>query len=67
VIRQGGDYFGRTVNLASRISERASGGQVLVSETVAESARLPDVRFVDLGPVELKGLPKPVRLFEATR
>jgi adenylate cyclase len=67
VIRQGGDYFGRTVNLASRISERASGGQVLVSESVAESARLPDVRFVDLGSVELKGLPKPVRLFEATR
>jgi class 3 adenylate cyclase len=55
------------VNLASRISERASEGQVLVSEAVAESARLPDVWFVDLGPVELKGLPKPVRLFEAVR
>ena len=38
VIRQGGDYYGRTVNLASRVSDRAAGGQVLVSEPVVEMA-----------------------------
>ena len=32
VVVQGGDYFGRTVNLAARIAARAGAGEVLVSE-----------------------------------
>jgi adenylate cyclase len=67
VIRQGGDYYGRTVNLASRISDRAESGQVLVSEPVAEMASVRSVTFVAIGPVELKGLTGPVDLFEARR
>ena len=67
VIRQGGDYYGRTVNLASRISDRAESGQVLVSEPVAEMASVRSVTFVPVGPVELKGLTGPVDLFEARR
>jgi adenylate cyclase len=67
VIRQGGDYFGRTVNLASRISDRAAGGQVLVSEPVVELASVPGVTFVGIGSIELKGLKGPVDLFEARR
>jgi class 3 adenylate cyclase len=39
VVVQGGDYFGRTVNLAARIAAHASAGQVLVSQSVADSAR----------------------------
>jgi adenylate cyclase len=67
VIRQGGDYYGRTVNLASRISDRAESGQVLVSEPVAEMASVRGVTFVPVGPVEIKGLTGPVDLFEARR
>ena len=67
VIRQGGDYYGRTVNLASRISDRAASGQVLVSEPVVEMASVRGVTFVGIGPVELKGLTGPVDLFEARR
>jgi len=67
VIRQGGDYYGRTVNLASRISDRAAGGQVLVSEPVVEMASIRGVTFVRIGPVELKGLRRPIDLFEARR
>ena len=67
VIRQGGDYYGRTVNLASRISDRAAGGQVLVSEPVVEMASIRGVTFVPIGPVDLKGLRGPVDLFEARR
>src|SRR6266545_3111309 len=37
VVVQGGDYFGRTVNLAARIAARAGAGQVLVSDSVVES------------------------------
>ena len=32
VVVQGGDYFGRTVNLAARIAAHAGAGQVLVSQ-----------------------------------
>jgi adenylate cyclase len=39
VVVQGGDYFGRTVKLAARIAAHASAGQVLVSQSVADSAR----------------------------
>src|SRR5215218_7432828 len=38
VVAQGGDYFGRTVNLAARIAGHASAGQVLVSQRVTEAA-----------------------------
>jgi adenylate cyclase len=67
VVVQGGDYFGRTVNLAARIAARASAGQVLVSGSVAESASLPGVRFVEVGEVTLKGIARPVRLLDARR
>jgi adenylate cyclase len=67
VVAQGGDYFGRTVNLAARIAARASAGQVLVSGSVAESAPPKGVRFVELGEVRLKGFARPVRLLEACR
>ncbi|HEX2088831.1 MAG TPA: adenylate cyclase regulatory domain-containing protein [Actinomycetota bacterium] len=68
VIFQDGDYFGRTVNMASRIAARADPGQVLVSEEVVEAVERGDgIRFEEFGPVELKGLMKPVSLFEARR
>ena len=67
VVVQGGDYFGRTVNLAARIAARASAGQVLVSGSVVESASLPGVRFVEVGEVTLKGIARPVRLLDARR
>ncbi|HZC98819.1 MAG TPA: adenylate/guanylate cyclase domain-containing protein [Actinomycetes bacterium] len=65
VVAQGGDYFGRTVNLAARIAARAGAGQVLVSGSVAESASPEGVRFVELGELRLAGFARPVRLLEA--
>jgi adenylate cyclase len=67
VVVQGGDYFGRTVNLAARIAARAGAGQVLVSQSVAESATPEGVRFVELGEQPLEGIARPVRLLEARR
>jgi len=67
VVAQGGDYFGRTVNLAARIAAHASAGQVLVSGSVADSAPPQGVRFVELGELPLKGFAHPVRLLEACR
>ena len=67
VVVQGGDYFGRTVNLAARIAARATAGQVLVSQSVAESALHQGVTFVEVEELQLKGFARPVRVLEAGR
>jgi adenylate cyclase len=67
VVAQGGDYFGRTVNLAARIAAYASTSRVLVSEPVVQRAPPQGVTFVELGLVQLEGIAHPVRLLEARR
>jgi adenylate cyclase len=67
VVAQGGDYFGRTVNLAARIAAYASASRVLVSEPVVQRAPPRGVTFVELGQVQLQGIAHPVRLLEARR
>ncbi len=56
VLFQAGDYFGQTVNVAARIADYARPGEVLVSEAVAEAQQEEGITFVDIGPVELKGV-----------
>src|SRR6266536_3222887 len=65
VVVQGGDYFGRTVNLAARIAARAGAGQVLVSDSVVESVSPTGVSFVERGRLRFKGIARPVRVLEA--
>jgi adenylate cyclase len=67
VIVQEGDYFGRTVNLASRIADYARPNEVLVSEEARKSADVPDVEFELIGDVPLKGVSSSVRLHKVTR
>lgn len=67
VVFQGGDYFGRTVNIAARIGGYARPGEVLVSQDVVDVAGLDDVDFTAIGRVELKGLSEPVPLLSARR
>lgn len=64
-IREGDDFFGHTVNVASRIAARASGGQVLVSGATRDMIDLVDgVRFEEFGRRRLRGLPGRHRLYE---
>lgn len=67
VVFQGGDYFGRTVNLAARIAEQAEPGQVLVSQGVVDAVDTEDVAFTPIGSVILKGVSQPVLLHSAGR
>ena len=67
VVVQGGDYFGRTVNLASRVAARAQAGQVLVTAPVAQAPSPVGVTYTDLGELRLKGFTAPVRVLEARR
>jgi adenylate cyclase len=58
-----GDYFGRDVNLASRVVARARGGEVLVSDAVMDVVRSSDhLAFEEIGQVKLKGFDQPRHL-----
>jgi adenylate cyclase len=65
VVVQGGDYFGRTVNLASRVAAQAQAGQVLVTTAVAQAWHGDGVSFIDLGDLRLRGFSAQVRVLEA--
>ncbi|MCK8610621.1 adenylate/guanylate cyclase domain-containing protein [Agromyces sp. C10] len=65
VVTQDGDYFGRAVNLASRISGAAAAGQTLVTGSVVDLADDPSLAFREVGPIERKGFADRVPVFEA--
>ena len=67
VVFQGGDYFGRTVNLAARIGERAAPGQVLVTQEIVDRVASDGIAFEPIGAVELKGVSEPVLLHAVSR
>jgi adenylate cyclase len=67
VVFQGGDYFGRTVNLAARIGEQAAPGQVLVTQEIVDRVVPDGIAFQPVGAVELKGVSEPVLLHAVTR
>ncbi len=61
VITSGGDIYGETVNLASRIADIAVPGELLVNDAVADRAR--QFAFEPAGRRQLKGFADPVRLW----
>jgi adenylate cyclase len=67
VIFQEGDYYGQTVNVASRIADYARPGEVLVSQEVVDTSSGAKVAFRDIGPVELKGVGGAMHLYAASR
>jgi adenylate cyclase len=67
VLFQEGDYFGQTVNVAARVSDYARPGEVLVSLAVVEATEQAGIDFQEIGVVELKGVPEPMRLVRASR
>jgi adenylate cyclase len=67
VIFRDGDYFGRTVNVAARIAAQAGPGDVLVSDDVVALASGDGLRFERIGPVDLKGLSKPMVLHRVSK
>jgi len=67
VIFQEGDYYGQTVNVASRIADYARPGEVLVSQEVVDASGEAEVAFREIGPVELKGVSGAMLLHAASR
>jgi len=69
--RRGNDLIGHDVNIAARVVDVAGPTEVVVTEALL--SRLPGsqersrLEIDELGPVVMKGLPEPVRLFRVTR
>ncbi len=67
VERRDNDFFGSVVNRAARIMSSAHGGQILLSQAVANLLirRLPDgVELLDLGSIRLRDLSQPERVYQ---
>ena len=62
-----GDYYGREVNIASRVAARSGGGEVLVTRPVVEcmERRAPHLEFERIGEVKLKGFRDSTEIFIA--
>jgi class 3 adenylate cyclase/DNA-binding CsgD family transcriptional regulator len=65
VSEESGDLFGQAVNAAERITGKAKGGQILLSDVTRRLVRsIPGCSFRDRGRLTLKGFPERWRLFE---
>jgi len=64
VLPQSGDYYGRPVNLASRVTGVARPGSVVVESAVKETAG-DDFAYTYIGERRLKGIDSRVKLFRA--
>jgi adenylate cyclase len=65
VVFRDGDFFGRTVNVAARVADRAGPHEVLVTDDVVRGTPDGVARFDPIGPVELKGVSVPLDLHRA--
>jgi adenylate cyclase len=57
-----GDYYGRDVNIASRVAARSAGGEVLVTRPVVEHAG-PHLEFERIAEIRLKGFTDTTEIF----
>ena len=64
VLYRDGDYYGREVNLASRVAARAAAGEVLVTREIVELAESHQ-EFERIGEVKLKGFTEATELYLA--
>jgi adenylate cyclase len=65
-VNRWGDWFGSTVNLASRLTARARPGSVLTTEEVRDAAK-DAFEWSSAGPKRLKGISEPVKTFRVRR
>jgi adenylate cyclase len=59
-----GDYYGRDVNIASRVAARSAGGEVLVTRPIVEAAGS-HLEFERIAEVRLKGFTDSTEIFVA--
>ncbi|MDF1565209.1 MAG: protein kinase [Deltaproteobacteria bacterium] len=57
------DVYGDAVNVASRVSSRAAGSQILVSQATVDCLEMEWDELVPMGTFQLKGKAEPVRIY----
>nr|AEL79570.1 adenylate cyclase [Trypanosoma evansi] len=66
-VTKGYDYYGRTSNMAARTESIANGGQVLLSRSAyhaLSTSEREQLNVTALGDVPLRGVPKPVKMYQ---
>ena len=61
-VGRGADYFGHTVNLSARLAAHAAPGQVLVTDEIAEAARVTGIEVETLGELQFKNVAAATRV-----
>jgi class 3 adenylate cyclase len=62
---QANDVFGSAVNLASRVQQIAEPGRVFFTEATFAMLNVQEAPASEVGVVELKGIPQPVKVYQA--
>jgi class 3 adenylate cyclase len=65
--RRGDDLVGHDANVAARIVDVASPGELLVSDALRVSGDHASLSFQEIGPVMMKGLVDPICLYRVER
>lgn len=66
-LERGGDWWGTTVNVASRVADAADAGQLLITEATKRAAGdLGATRLAGLGVMHLKNISAPVRVYSVS-
>lgn len=64
-LEKDGHYFGKALNLASRIAAYARGGEILCTDRIVRMVcDIEDVNYRSIGSIEFKHIPEPVAVFE---
>jgi class 3 adenylate cyclase len=58
------DFFGTTVQLSARVCDKADAEQIFVTQSVRDMVTGHSIQFRDAGTFEMKGIDKPVPVYE---
>jgi adenylate cyclase len=64
-LERDGHYFGKALNLTSRVAAHARGGEILCTEKIVDTAsNLTDTKYRSLGHIQFKNISEPVSVYE---
>ena len=66
-LEKDGHYFGKALNLASRVAAHARGGEILCTDKIVDLANdIENIKYQSLGLIQFKHITEPVAVFEIT-